>query len=301
MRNHELKSVSKCWMGHSRWIAGLILPVLRLSAARSFAQSSMLFGNPVVFPGLRQQGFIITTSVNQSAISSTVSYSVTPPANYINNADTIIGQLNLQALLPAGTQMPVQFTVTYTGWANVLGLLRGGILEAGYSIGASPQTATIDVAAGAGMLSFFLSGSSVTNPQPVPPSSVTVTANLGNPEGGRKAYLNDYTGLGKTNYAVWRPTEGNWYVYPVIAPPAVTQWGLPGDVPVPGDYDGDGITDYAIWRPSDGNWYVVFSSTGQQISTQWGLPGDVPIVAGDTTATERRIMRFGGHRKETGT
>jgi len=38
---------------------------------------------------------------------------------------------------------------------------------------------------------------------------------------------------------------------------AVTrQWGLAGDVPVPGDYDGDGRQDLAVWRPSSGEWFV---------------------------------------------
>ena len=269
------------WTHRGKWIVNAILAFVGLSAAPSFAQSSLVFANPVVFPGLRQQGFVITTAVSQTATTSNITYSITPPANYVHSGDTMIGQLNIQALLPAGSQMSVKFTIAYTGWANVLGLLGGGILAGGFNIGASPQTATIDAKAGAGMLSFFLSGSSISNPQPAPASSISVSANLGNPEGGRKAYLNDYTGLGKSNYAIWRPTEGNWYVFPVTAPPVIMPWGLPGDVPVPGDYDADGITDFAVWRPSEGNWYVILSSTGQQIVTQWGLPGDVPILAGD--------------------
>ena len=40
------------------------------------------------------------------------------------------------------------------------------------------------------------------------------------------------------------------------------QWGLTGDVAVPGDYDGDGRTDFAVYRPSTGVWFVTQSTTG---------------------------------------
>ncbi len=262
-------------------VSSLVPVLLCLGAAPLSAQNSVVFANPVVFPGLRQQGFAIQPSVSQTATTSTVTYSINPPANYISEVETMIGQLNLQLLLPAGSEAPIQFTITYTGWANVLGNPGNSLIIGGYNAGPSPQMQTITAKPGAGMLSFFLTGSSLNNPQPAPPSSISVTANIGNPQGGRKAYLNDYTGGGKTNYALWRPSEGNWYVYPVTAPEVVTPWGLPGDVPVPGDYDGDGITDYAVWRPSEGNWYVILSSTGQPVITPWGLPGDIPIRAGD--------------------
>jgi hypothetical protein len=264
------------------------------SNSPAIGRSSMVFGNPVVFPALRQQGFSIAASITQTSTTSTVTYSITPPANYISNGDTMIGRLNLQLLLPDSSEIPIQFTISYTGWARVtvhphltsavtyvLGNRGGSSLAGGTDLSPSPWVENITAKAGAGSLQFFLSGSSPSNPQPAPPSSISVTANIGNPQGGRKAYLNDYTGGGKTNFALWRPSEGNWYVAPITAPELITQWGLHGDVPAPGDYDGDGITDYAVWRPSDGNWYVIFSSTQQVVTTPWGLPGDVPILGGD--------------------
>ena len=86
--------------------------------------------------------------------------------------------------------------------------------------------------------------------------------------------------VAQSSPAVWRPSSGNWYVTsPKSTNPAITQWGYPGDIPVPGDYDGDGKMDIAVWRPSTGMWYIVPSSTGIYYAVQWGYPNDVPVVA----------------------
>lgn len=267
---------------NSRLLAGLFPLLLCAAVVPLNAQNSLVFSNPALTPGLAAKGFVITTSVSQTATSSSVTYSITPPSNFIEDVPTTVGQIGVQIIAPAGAEISGQATVTYTGWANVAGLTSGGLfLLAGYNTGKSPQTQNFTTKAGAGTLSLSIAGTSLSNPQPTPASSITITTNIGNPLGGRKAYLNDYLGMGKTNYGLWRPSEANWYVNPISQPEEIVQWGLPGDVPVPGDYDGDGITDFAVWRPSDQNWYVTLSSTGAQVVTQWGLPGDFPIMAGD--------------------
>lgn len=78
----------------------------------------------------------------------------------------------------------------------------------------------------------------------------------------------DYDGNGKTDYAIFRPSEGKFY----IKGQTTVTWGVAGDIPVPGDYDGDGIAECAIWRPSTFTWYY----KGEAASTAYGQAGDIP-------------------------
>ncbi|MBI1761758.1 MAG: putative Ig domain-containing protein, partial [Acidobacteria bacterium] len=102
---------------------------------------------------------------------------------------------------------------------------------------------------------------------------------------GDLSLLGDYDGDGQTDLAVFRPSEGNWYVKRSSDGGfLIKAWGTAGDVPVPGDYDGDGKTDLAVFRPSDGNWYVWRSSDQQYQVTAWGAgyaPYNDVAVPGD--------------------
>jgi hypothetical protein len=84
-------------------------------------------------------------------------------------------------------------------------------------------------------------------------------------------------GDGKTDAAVFRPSDGYWYALPSTGGEQHQQWGISTDKPVPGDYDGDSRTDITVWRPSEGTWYILRSGNGSATTLYVGGLNDMPV------------------------
>ena len=105
----------------------------------------------------------------------------------------------------------------------------------------------------------------------------------------------DFNGDGRTDYGVFRPATGTWFVQPNGAGSAFgVAFGQLGDKLQPADYDGDGRTDIGVFRA--GVWYWIRSSDNTVRSVSWGAATDIP-VAGDylgtgTTGTQAEVSVY---------
>jgi hypothetical protein len=103
----------------------------------------------------------------------------------------------------------------------------------------------------------------------IPPPTIVPTADV----------VADFNGDARTDFGVYRRTNGSWYVALAGGGSTGASWGTTGDVPVPGDYNGDGKTDFGVYRPSTGAWYVALAGGGSTSASWGGASGDIPVPA----------------------
>jgi len=76
------------------------------------------------------------------------------------------------------------------------------------------------------------------------------------------AYHNDFDGDALTDFGVYHPPTGDWYLLTSSNGYDSFQFGWYGPRPVPADYDGDGITDPAVYDRTEGRYYIMQSQDG---------------------------------------
>lgn len=92
----------------------------------------------------------------------------------------------------------------------------------------------------------------------------------------------DYDGVGHDEFAVYRPSTGQFFILNTPNTFDPSTWSLrkvtlnlPGgpnanDVPASEDYDGTGKADPTVYRPSNSTFYVIHSTTGLQQAVPFG-------------------------------
>jgi hypothetical protein len=93
-----------------------------------------------------------------------------------------------------------------------------------------------------------------------------------------EAHPSDFDGDGTSDFAVFRPSAGAWFVLNSGTNTfQAVHWGTAGDIPIDGDFDGDKRNDFTVFRPSSGVWFTLRSSNNQFTAVHFGASSDKPV------------------------